>query len=332
MPQPRKNQVSLDATSFYHCSSRCVRRAFLCGVDQQTGQTFEHRRGWIEERMLLLSKVFSMDICAHAIMSNHTHIIVHINKTRSDLWGDREVIQRWHRLFKGIFLSQEYLAGKKLHKTQLRALKKTVKAWRERLTSISWFMRCLNEFIARAANNEDKCTGRFWEGRFKCQALVDEQSLLTCMAYADLNPIRARMAKTPETSDHTSIKLRIEEVRKAAESEHKKQQDSVLFPFAGNIKANMPEGIPYYLTDYIELVDWTGRCIRDDKRGYIDNNLPPILDRLGISPKNWLCMTTEFEKRFKSIAGSACNVRQACEVFGKAWTHGIHECETLFSG
>ncbi len=331
MPKPRKAQVSLDATPYYHCGSRCVRKAFLCGEDTATGHSFEHRRGWIEQRLLQLAEAFSIDICAYAIMSNHYHIVLHINKAKNDAWSDQEVIGHWHQLFKGSYLSQEYANGKPLLKAQLKALKRETKEWRKRLMSISWFMRCLNEHIARAANQEDQCKGHFWESRYTSQALVDEQALAACMVYVDLNPIRACMANSPENSDYTSIKKRIDQAISVTAPGRVNQQPTSLFQFAGNPRKTMPEGLPFPLTDYIELVEWTGRQIREDKRGHINQTIPPILDRLRFDQKSWLHASTQFESRFKSIVGAAHAVRQACEHFGKRWVHGLHECKTTFS-
>ena len=128
-------------------------------------------------------------------------------------------------------------------------------------------MWVLNESIARQANAEDNCTGRFWEGRFKSQALLDEAALAACLAYVDLNPIRAGMAITPETSDHTSIQQRIATAQAVHTPNHPQQQTKGLLPFAGYPRQDMPKGLPFRLTDYLELVDWTGRILREDKRG-----------------------------------------------------------------
>ena len=298
MPQPRKSQISLIDTPYYHCVSRCVRQSFLCGVDKYSGQSYEHRRGWVEERLLFLSTVFAIDICAYAVMNNHTHVVLCVDKALADNWDNDEVLRRYHKLHRGTLLTQKFMNGDTLSQGELITFDETVETYRQRLYEISWFMRDLNEYIAREANKEDGCTGRFWEGRFKSQALLDESAVLACMAYVDLNPIRAKMEKTPETSKHTSIKKRIHAAK------NQQSQPSVLTPFVGNPRENMPKGIPYSLKDYIELVDTTGRCIRDDKAGHIDNTQSPILERLGLDSAQWLTLTTEFEKHFCYAAGA----------------------------
>ncbi len=100
MPKPRKSLISLQDTPYYHCISRCVRRAFLCGEDELTGRSYEHRRGWIEDKILYLASVFAIDICAYAVMSNHTHLVLHVNESEAKNWSIREVLERWHRLHK----------------------------------------------------------------------------------------------------------------------------------------------------------------------------------------------------------------------------------------
>ena len=180
-----------------HFVGQALRRAFLCGTDDVTGQNYEHRRQLIEDKLLELAGIFALDVCAYAIMSNHYHVVLHVDKPMAEAWNMKEIIARWHQLFSGNILSQRYLRGDILGKAELKKLHENVALWRERLMDISWFMRVLNESIARQANTEDDCTGRFWEGRFKSQALLDEAALAACMAYVDLNPIRANMAKTP---------------------------------------------------------------------------------------------------------------------------------------
>jgi REP element-mobilizing transposase RayT len=162
MPQPRKNQISLMDTPYYHCVSRCVRRSSLCGEDKFTGQSYEHRRGWVEERLLFLSSVFSIDICAYAVMSNHTHVVLCVDKDLADNWSMEEVVKRWHQLYQGTLLSQKYQRGDALSKSEMISLEETVTIYRQRLYDISWLMHNLNEYIAREANKEDKCTGRFY--------------------------------------------------------------------------------------------------------------------------------------------------------------------------
>jgi hypothetical protein len=189
-------------------------------------------------------------------------------------------------------------------------LNRLIEQYRNRWGDLGWFMKCLNEPIARKANKEDGCTGYFWESRYKSQALLSEEALLTCMAYVDLNPIRANLCNTPEESDYTRIKERIVpsfDLKKAMDDEIKQQRlqrfDLPLKPLAqfdGNVTSREQIGILFSLEDYLQLVDMTGRMIRTDKRGAIPINLPPILERLSINWQQWLQQSQQFEKLYAS--------------------------------
>ena len=111
MTRPRKELISLADTPYYHITSRCVRRAFLCGVDHYSGQSYEHRRQWIVDRIRLLSSLFAIDICAYAIMSNHYHLVLKVCPEQLDELSDNDIIERWCALFKGPLLIQNYLGG-----------------------------------------------------------------------------------------------------------------------------------------------------------------------------------------------------------------------------
>jgi REP element-mobilizing transposase RayT len=285
---------------------------------------YSHRRAWIETRLLDLARSFAVDVCAYAVMSNHVHVVLHVDQEKADAWSLDEVLEQWHQLFNGSCLSQRYRQGQSLGKTELDALHQQAEVWRQRLQDISWYMRCLNEAIARRANQEDNCTGRFWEGRFKCQALLDEKALAACLAYVDLNPVRATMAKTPEGSDFTSVQRRIRQ----RQSNSGKQQVG-LHPFAGNPRKGMPKGLPFHLDDYLALLDWTGKQLRDDKRGAISSELPPLLERLEIDPKHWLSMSQHFESRFKGLVGTVYSLRRACRQLGYRRTSSLSSCQML---
>jgi REP element-mobilizing transposase RayT len=241
-------------------------------------------------------------------MSNHIHLAVKIDPSQIDVLEPWEVAQRWSCLFKGSLLFQQWREGGPLDSAQLNAVSDEVELYRGRLKDLGWFMKCLNEPIARQANKEDGCTGHFWESRYKSQPLLTEEALLSCMAYVDLNPVRAGMADTPEKSDYTSIKERIEPCLDLAEAVKEQiglealiKFDVPLKPlavFEGGVTGQEQSGILYSITDYLELVDFTGRCVRKNKRGAIPEHLPPILKRLEIDGKIWLDNATCFEKNY----------------------------------
>jgi len=314
MTRARKDIISVEATPYYHCVSRCVRRAFLCGKDNWSGRSYEHRREWVVERLKLLSELFCIDICAYAVMSNHWHVVLRIDTDKATSLTQDQVIHRWRQLYSGNVLVSRYLGDSTLSQPELDAVSDIVECWRSRLADISWFMRCVNESISRQANKEDQCTGRFWEGRFKSQALMDEAAILACMVYVDLNPIRAGIANTPETSDFTSIQDRICEYALARESQNKKALPTHLADFTGGYRANQSQGVPFEWHEYLKLIDWTGRAIRKDKRGYIATTEPPILERLGIDEELWML-------GIGAALSSKGNILTIDRVFGAALTH-----------
>ncbi len=335
----RSEQVDLDRTPLYHCISRCVRRAFLCGEDRHSGKCFDHRKEWIVERLRLLASVFAIDLCAYAVLANHFHLVVRVDRERAQGWSDDEVIERYGRLFQ-------------LSKAQLEALPDAVRSqrvalWRVRLADLSWMMRGLNEWIARRANREDECRGRFWEGRFKSQPILDEAGLITCMSYVDLNPVRAGLSRGLEDSDFTSIRERLQAAADAiAQSdesdEHAASTESEptatasptwLAPFRDQCRGDDPRidaALPMLFGDYAALLDWTGRALRNGKRGRIRNAPPLALARLNIDAEAWLRTMSVHGLASFSRVGTSERLQAEAAHRGQSWCKGQRLARQLY--
>ena len=338
--------------AFYHCISRCVRRAFLCGRDDYTGRSFEHPKEWVKSRLRVLSEAFALDICAFAVLSSHFHLVL---RTRPDLvssWSDEEVAQRWLTIFpKSKDSSGEAMPPDKREIMILARDKSIIPELRQRLSSVSWFMRCLNEYIARRANREDGCKGRFWEGRFKCQALLDEPALLACMAYVDLNPVRAGTADSPEQSDFTSVHERITALNARSRLELLPEQSKRQTPkrlellarerkkadldrWLSPIGRDDPTGrgiLSMTQEDYLKLIDWTGRQIKYGHRGAIPEHLLPIMVRLQIDSTRWLDTVLGFGSLFWRVAGRLDSMLKAAQTAGRRWLRGLKASRMAFS-
>ena len=210
---PRRNRRDIfdpNRIGVYHCTQRCVRRAFLCGRDARTGKSFDHRRGWIQDRLKELVGGFAFDVLAYCVMENHVHVVIRNRPDILEQWNDEKVVANWRKFYPGTEKSQSKKEGSEESPIEPpMPTKEECAKFRQRLGSISWFMRSLSEPIARRANQEDDSTGHFWEGRFKSQILADETAILACCVYVDLNPIRARLALTPEESLYTSLRARL---------------------------------------------------------------------------------------------------------------------------
>jgi len=361
MALPRSQYVREGQGGVYHCFARCVRRAFLYGFDALTRRDFSHRKAWLVDRLRHLSAIFAVEVCAYAIMENHYHTIL---RTRPDIvasWSDQEVATRWLTLF-----PRQCSKGGAPAEAEISALAhcpQRIAQLRQRLSSLSWFMARLNEFIARAANKEDRVKGRFWEARFKCQALLDDAAIAACMVYVDLNPIRAGLAQTPEESNFTSIQQRIRAWRKGpttTPSVQHIQPDSLRknlpipetsSPIPVSARSNSPDDatlstcwlcpissefpgrgiLQMTAPEYFDLVDRSGRMARLDKRGAIDADFAPILVRIGANPDAWIETISRFGSKFALAAGLLPNLRNFADRLGRQWLKGITAARAAFA-
>jgi putative transposase len=362
MALPRNKYVKEGQEGVYHCFTRCVRRAFLCGFDTLTHRDFSHRKTLLLDRLRFLASIFAIEVCAYSIMENHYHLILRVISHIVAAWSDRDVAIRWLTLYP----HHNHLSGEPLPLTELQisaltACPERIAELRKRLSSLSWFMGCLNEFIARAANKEDSVKGRFWESRFKCQVLLDDPAITTCMVYVDLNPIRAGLATTPEDSDFTSIQERIrawsrdammahsvslnqsiqpvsfdKDMPKLEDSNYADSIDSRDTPSAGwlcPIQSDSHHNGILQITaaEYFDLVDRSGRMLRSDKRGAIDADLSPILLRIGANPQAWMDTISRFESRFRLAAGLFGSLRKFAEHLGRRWLTGVTAARVAFA-
>ena len=299
MTVARKNLVDVDVTRYYHCISRCVRQANLCG------KGFEHRKQWIEDRLELLTGCFAVSVCGFAVLDNHLHALVRLDPETADDWSDEQVIRRWLRVYPPRNIDSENEKSVKRVVDQKMRDPKHVETIRERLTNLGWFMKALKEPLARMANREDDCKGTFWEGRYKSIAVLDEEALLATCAYIDLNPVAAGMAELPETSKYTSIHQRVRHVRGKGQLDKLKaacqgsvrgsqaagnlEQDHWLCPVEdrrrqGSQREGMLES--FSLGSYLLLVDHTSRIFREGK-ARVGSGVAEIIGRLGSSAEIW---------------------------------------------
>jgi REP element-mobilizing transposase RayT len=343
MTMPRRQLVDITVTRYYHCISRCVRRAFLCG------EGVTHRKAWIEARLEVLAKHFAVSVCGFAILDNHLHVLCRLDPGIADGWSDEEVVRRWIAVYRPSCLDVGNPATVQAwidHQCQDTA---RVARYRERLQDLGWFMKTLKEPLARIANKEDDCKGTFWEARYKSIAILDEEALLATCAYIDLNPVAAGIAKTPEDAPHTSIKQRVDHARKhgeletlrvasvaksvaAARIEADLEQSHWLCPLqdrktAGAVREGMLPG--FSLASYLELVDWTARLCRRGK-ARISIEVASIMTRLGTSPEYWQAYLQKLLGKTRWL-GCYC-ATNAKRLKAIAQQRGVHHVDNALGG
>ena len=305
----RNHHLFINEPTYFHLISRCVRRAYLCGKDKYSGKRYDHRKRWLEKRLFDLTELFFVDLYGYAIMSNHYHLLVCTRPDDMQRASDKQIAQRWCQLFPHRHLpdtDRVQLLCQDLNKIAL---------YRQRLCDISWLMRCLNEGLARKANKEDECTGRFWQGRFRSQLLLDEAAIYTCMAYIDLNPVRAGVANTAQQSEYTSIYYRI--------THHSTEEG--LKPLT-----NSTEKLPLRLSEYLCLIEESAKGIRYGYNGEIVSALQPILVPLSINSSGYVYAIQRLSKLFYRGIGSINQLEQLSQRLSLNWVKGQSASRRLF--
>ena len=360
MPVPRRYVLNLadpDGPGWVHCISRCVRKAFLAGTVR--GVSFEHRKQWVEDRLELLARVCSVEVAAYAVMSNHLHVVVRPRPDLARRWSDQETAERWLRLFPGrgrLLPDGSALSPEPAQVERIARDPDLLGKARARLSDVSWFMKLLKEGISRRANREDECTGSFWESRFTSVPLLDQAALIACMAYVDLNPVRAKMCDRPERSRHTGARQRIvarqngrirERIRprggsaaqqgkditsakaaasSAPQSSHEREKEAGIWlaPMAACTPARDPASydarqVAITAEQYLSLLDLTGRVMAVGKSGRIPPELPAILKRLDLKVESWLA--TMLGHRAMSVGAIGSDAARQAEAArrGVAW-------------
>ncbi|MEO1526144.1 MAG: hypothetical protein AAFX06_11960 [Planctomycetota bacterium] len=294
-----------------HVMNRTVRRCFLMGDDPVSGNNFDHRKIWIEELLEHFAGHFGIDLLCFSILSNHYHLIL---RTRPDVvtkWSDTEVARRWLSICPARANTGTPRQPSESDLNTIRNCPIKLAEIRSRLSSISWWMRLLNQRIAQRSNKEDQESGRFWQDRYKVVRLIDEESLLACAVYVELNPLRAGLCKSIEQSKHTSIQRRIQSERSQQVVEKRRdaflaeltltRTDSTSESGPTRFRCSHKGFLPLELDEYLKLLAWTvSNCVR---RRQVPTQEPPILRCLGITRASWQQLVTNFTDSYCHVAG-----------------------------
>ena len=362
----RKEIVEADVVSSYHCHSRCVRRAFLCGVDPVTGRDYQHRRDWFDVRVKQMESVFMVELLSFAYLHNHFHVMLRIRPDLAAKLSDWEVARRMLKIQPDKFPDTEELPEPSARKIQAAIQDQDkIQKWRERLSDLSWYMRYLKEPIARRANEEDGVTGHFWEGRFRSTRLLDGFSAEACSCYIDVNEIRAGLVDLPKEAVHSAIGQRIlalnEErqrisnivnphAKRRAKQSKKEPAPFWLAPICvrsdnGTVSGTMTEEQPkpdarrpsdsgfleLTLEQHIKLCDWTSLCCRLGKAAPTPKDLQPILDRITRNIDAFLKVVQNFGSIFKRFCGTPESLQEHQRKCGLKKVHGISAVRSVFA-
>jgi hypothetical protein len=273
----RKDIVRQGEIGTYHCWSRCVQQAFLCGYDHYRQHDFSYRRGWIEDLLAYQARLFAVDVGSYSILSNHLHAIL---RTRPDIaagWCDEELALRWKMAWPSFEDGRWMCEPSEAGVNQLLASPEKIEQIRVNLSSLSWFLARWKEPIAKLCNAEADHRGHFWEARFGSRELLDEEAVLTCSLYVDLNQVRAGMADSLETSEYCSIARRLR-AAKRREAMASREDFSRRDP-SGNYRFTEGDAVSLFDDCWLAPLTAEPACAAAVARVTVDRELNPETNR-----------------------------------------------------
>jgi hypothetical protein len=342
----RRKLLGGERQAIFHCWTRCVRRAFLCGCDPLTGKDFSHRRDWIVNREEQLAGLFAIDVEFRTELSNHLHIVLRTMPRVAKRWSAKEVVRRWLTITKlAKCFSDDLPKPDPKELEEMSQDKKLVAKLRRRLSDVSWFMAILCENVARRANHEDGCEGRFFESRFKCRECTDLNALLVCGVYVDLNPYRAGEVDNPVGSPYTSVyqRLQAQALRKNAANRPdgwlgeltlapERKVDEVLADASRTGRRASDLGmLPVSLDDYVRLLRWTAKQLKNGQRATIPADLVAVLDHFEVQQDQWLETVEKYDSLFGHAVGRADSLTAVAERMELQHLKGVAACRTAFA-
>lgn len=352
----REELFSPDEIACVHVMNRAVRQCFLMGDDPVTGKNFDHRKQWLEKKLELHAACFGIDLLGYAILSNHFHLVLRSRPDVVKTWDDAEVARRWFLLCP----QRKHPDGSAKEPTQaeinsIATDPDRLREIRRRLSDFSWWMRLLCQYVGQRANRESGEAGRFWQDRFRAVRLLDESAVLACVAYVDLNPIRAKLADTIEGSDFTSAKQRLEALLLESQSQvssaagstkpvptspdrslspvHCEERQSAVgpCPSASEFRASDKGFLNMTALEYLQFLDWTARHVVPGKAGSTPSAAPELLQRVGLQPEVWLGLVRDFGRLFHHVAGQPHEIARARSRRRKARFRVRRQLQAVFS-
>lgn len=345
MARTRRCEVfDADTIGVYHCYNRIVRRSFLCGFDPHTGNDYSHRREWFYQRLKYLAGHFAIDVLGYAILSNHYHLVLRNRPDQVQAMSDDQVVRAWLMICPQ---SQKLSGGTAGEPTDAEVRYEQsrpgrVEELRQRLSNPSWLIRQLAQYMGIRCNAEDEIRGHFWESRFGMRRLLDEAAVLACLAYVDLNPIRASMVDSLEAYRYVSIGERLRTLddqsvdssrwltplELAGESDGKsvtvvnRLSREELAELVATERSQPLGCLPMKLEDYVQLLEWLSgkRAAGGDPGANVDT--PLVLRKLRLDPIEFAELVQTFGERFFTAAGCPASLAAEAKRRGRRRLHG----------